>query len=55
MNADWYYIAGVILAFFIFLGWNKSQQKSIKSRKRRSFKQGFKEKKNDRNSGKSNR
>ncbi len=54
MNADWYYIAGVVLAFFIFLGWNKSQQKSVKNRKRRNFKQGFKDKKKGRNKSSTN-
>ncbi|WP_164510868.1 hypothetical protein [Nonlabens xiamenensis] len=42
---DWIYIGGVILAFFVFLVWNKSRQGSVKDRRRRNFKQSFREKK----------
>lgn len=45
---DWIYIGAVILAFFIFLGWNKSRQTSVKDRKRRNFKQSLREKRADR-------
>lgn len=48
MNTDWIYIGAVIAAFFIFLGWNKSRQTSVKDRKRRNFKQSFRERKADR-------
>jgi FtsZ-interacting cell division protein ZipA len=42
--SDWIYIGVVVLAFFIFLGWNKSRQRSVKDRKRRNFRQSLKEK-----------
>ena len=45
---DWIYIGVVVLAFFIFLGWNKSRQRSVKDRKRRNFRQSFREKRADR-------
>ncbi|AZQ43858.1 hypothetical protein [Nonlabens ponticola] len=48
--ADWIYIAAVIIAFFVFLGWNKSRQKSLGQRKRRNFKQSFRDKRADRQS-----
>jgi hypothetical protein len=49
---DYIYIGAVILGFFIFLGWNKSRQRSVKDRKRRNFKSSFREKRaeRDRNS-----
>ena len=45
---DYIYIAAVIVAFFIFLGWNKSRQKSVKNRKRRNFRESFREKRAER-------
>ncbi|BAO55718.1 hypothetical protein [Nonlabens marinus] len=54
MNTDWIYIGAVVLAFFIFLGWNKSRQTSVKNRKRRNFKQSFRERKAERNEEKEN-
>ena len=45
---DWIIIGAVVLAFFIFLGWNKSRQRSVKDRKRRNFKQSFRERKAER-------
>ncbi|WP_194852157.1 hypothetical protein [Nonlabens antarcticus] len=41
---DYIYVAAVILAFFIFLGWNKSRQRSVKDRKRRNFKNSVRQK-----------
>ncbi|WP_172443333.1 hypothetical protein [Nonlabens agnitus] len=48
MNTDWIYIGAVIVAFFVFLGWNKSRQKSVKDRKRRNFRESFREKRAER-------
>ncbi|WP_303685660.1 hypothetical protein [Nonlabens dokdonensis] len=45
---DWIYICGVLLAFVVFLFWNKSKQGSIKDRKRRNFKQRIQEKREER-------
>jgi hypothetical protein len=45
---DYIYIGAVILGFFIFLGWNKSRQRSVKDRKRRNFKSSFREKRAER-------
>ncbi|GAK96445.1 hypothetical protein JCM19294_1958 [Nonlabens tegetincola] len=47
---DWIYIIAVVVAFFIFLGWNRKQQANRNSRKRRDFKKSFNEKKKDRDS-----
>lgn len=44
---DWIYIIAVLLAFVVFLFWNKSKQGSIKDRKKRSFKQRYKERQRD--------
>ena len=52
MNTDYIYIGAVILAFFIFLGWNKSRQRSVKDRKRRNFRQSVREKKAERKNDK---
>ncbi|AGC77544.1 hypothetical protein LX97_02260 [Nonlabens dokdonensis] len=45
---DWIYIGGVLLAFVVFLFWNRSKQGSIKDRKRRNFKQRIQEKREER-------
>jgi FtsZ-interacting cell division protein ZipA len=45
---DWIIIGAVVVAFFIFLGWNKSRQTSVKDRKRRNFKQSLRERKAER-------
>jgi len=47
-NKDWIYIGAVLLAFVIFMFWNKSKQGSLKDRKRRNFKQRLNEKRKDR-------
>jgi hypothetical protein len=47
-HKDWIYIGAVLLAFVIFLFWNKGKQGSIKDRKRRSFKQRLKDKREGR-------
>ncbi len=44
---DWIYIGGVLLAFVLFLFWNKGKQGSIKDRKRRNFKQRLRDKRDD--------
>jgi len=54
MNIDWIYIGAVILAFFIFLGWNKSRQTSVKDRKRRNFRQSLREKRAERDDNEKN-
>lgn len=45
---DWIYIGGVLLAFVVFLFWNKGKQRNIKDRKRRNFKQRIQEKREER-------
>lgn len=45
---DWILIGAVVAAFFIFLGWNKARQRSVKDRTRRNFKQSFRERKAER-------
>ncbi|MEN8817307.1 MAG: hypothetical protein ABF274_10640 [Nonlabens sp.] len=45
---DWIYIGGVLLAFVIFLFWNKGKQGSIKDRKKRNFKKRIQEKREER-------
>jgi hypothetical protein len=47
-HKDWVYIGSVLLAFVIFLFWNKGKQGSIKDRKRRNFKQRLKDKREGR-------
>jgi hypothetical protein len=41
---DWLYIITVCIAFVVFLFWNKNKQGSIKNRKKRTFKQRYREK-----------
>jgi|GEM_PF-1219625 len=48
-TSDWIYIAGVVIAFFIFLVWNKKQQASRKGPKRKRFKDRIEEKRKERN------
>lgn len=48
-TSDWIYIAGVIVAFFVFLVWNKKQQASRKGPKRKRFKDRIEEKRKERN------
>ncbi|WP_213522643.1 hypothetical protein [Nonlabens sp.] len=47
-HKDWIYIGTVVLAFILFLFWNKSKQNSIQNRKRKSFKQRLKDKREGR-------
>ncbi len=45
---DWIYIGGVLLAFIVFLFWNRSKQGNTRNRKRRNFKQRVREKRENR-------
>lgn len=45
---DWIYIAVVVLAFFVFLIWNKKQQTTTRRSNRSSFKERVEQRKKDR-------
>ena len=45
---DWFYIGSVILAFFVFLLWNKKRQSSGKRSQRLNFKKRIAQKREKR-------
>ncbi len=44
---DWFYIGAVIIAFFIFLLWNRKTHGRSRTKDRRSFKARVEERKKD--------